>query len=121
MRRCFQVVCYCKGFFFNAGEILKNSIKINELTPRADNIKTSYVLIGCAQSRDGGLFIVRSVVNRFTFELSSMDVLYAINAKKESTAALSAPRDSTPRYRTAISISHLFDYVNILLADIYFM
>ena len=51
-------------------------------------------------------------------ELVSMDVLYAINAKKESTAVLNAPRVSTPSYRTTISISELLDYVNRYFPDI---
>lgn len=63
-------------------------------------------------------YVVRSVVNSFSNELTSMDVLYAINAKKESTAVLNAPRVSTPSYRTTISIFELLDYVNRYFPDI---
>ena len=66
-----------------AGLILQNSIQINELTPQHPNAQSSYVLIGAAKTKDGQLYIVRSVVNRFSQELTSMDVLYAFNGKTE--------------------------------------
>ena len=100
-----------------AGEILQNSIKINDLTPSKEEADASYVLIGAAQSSNGDLYIVRSVVNKFSNELDTMDVLYAINAKK-STAALNAPLVSTPNYRTTISIAELLDFVNRYFPDI---
>lgn len=46
------------------------------------NAAGSYVLIGVATAPNGDLYIVRSVVNQFHNELTAMDVLYAINAKK---------------------------------------
>ena len=101
-----------------AGEILQGSIRINELTPEFNEADASYVLVGVAQDLTGKLYVVRSVVNRFSSELVSMDVLYAINAKKESTAVLNAPRVSRPSYRTTISISELLDYVNRYFPDI---
>ena len=100
-----------------AGEILQNSIKINELTPSKKEADSSYILIGAAQNSNGELCIVRSVVNKFSNELDTMDVLYAINAKK-STAVLNAPLVSTPNYRTTISISQLLDFVNSHFPDI---
>ena len=100
-----------------AGEIIKNSIKINELTPSKKEAEASYVLIGAAQNKDGEFYVVRFIVNQFSNELASMDVLYAINAKK-STAALNAPLVSTPNYRTTISISDLLDYVNKYFPDV---
>lgn len=123
-----------------AGEILQNSIRINELTPQKAEADASYVLIGAAQSASNDFYIVRSVVNRFSNELTSMDVLYAINAKKES-AALYAPRlgasplsetDSFNENRlrsmrpgfqrpvtdSTISIAELLDYVNAYFPDI---
>ena len=100
-----------------AGEILKNSIKINELTPSKQEAEASYVLIGVAQNSDGELYAVRFVVSRFSNEVDSMEVLYAINAKK-STAVLNAPLVSTPNYRTTISIAELLDFVNSYFPDI---
>ena len=100
-----------------AGEILQNSIKINELTPSKKEADSSYVLIGAAENSNGELCIVRSVVNKFSNELDTMDVLYAINAKK-GTAVLNAPLVSTPDYRTTISIAQLLEFVNRYFPDI---
>lgn len=100
-----------------AGEIIHNSIKINELTPSKEEADASYVLIGVAQNSNGDRYIVRSVVNKFSSELTTMDVLYAISAKK-STAVLNAPLVSTPDYRTDISIAELLEYVNRYFPDI---
>lgn len=74
----------------NAGPIIKNSILVNELTPKKDNATGAYVLIGVARDQHGTGYIVESIVNKFSNELESMDVLYSMNAKKE-LAALNAP------------------------------
>ena len=101
------------------GEILSNSIRINELTPREDNIDESYVLIGAAKNADGELYVVRSVVNRYTHKLVSVDALYAVNAKKEP-AALLPLLTGNPAVGTdsTISIAELLDYVNKYFPDI---
>lgn len=105
----------------NAGEIIRNSIRVNEMKAQKNEAESSYVLIGSARNENGDLYIVRSVVNHFTNELDSMDVLYAINAKKES-AALNAPRlGATPLSETnsfTISIAELLDYVNQYFPEI---
>ena len=102
-----------------AGEILTNSIRINELTPKKAKATESYVLIGAARNDSGELFVVRSVINRFTRNLTSMDVLYAINAKKEPAALLPLSADK-PALGTdsTISIAELLDYVNQYFPDI---
>jgi hypothetical protein len=122
------------------GSILENSVKINELTPKTDEAEKSYVLIGAAKNGMGKLCIVRSVVNRQSNELASIDVLYAVNAKKDGTAVLNAPLLSRADYRTivesavlnapaftekprritdsTISISSLLDYVNRYFPDV---
>ena len=101
------------------GEIISNSIRINELTPREDRIDESYVLIGAAINADNDLYIVRSVVNRFTHKLVSLDVLYAINAKKEPAALLPLSAGN-PALGTdsTISIAKLLDYVNQYFPDV---
>ena len=122
-----------------AGEIIKNSIRVNELVPSKQNASGSFVLIGSARDGDGHLYVVRSVINQF--ELTSMDVLYAMNAKRAEPAALNAPRSatmslsvtdstqkdpaalnaprvSTPRYQSSISIADLLDVVNRNFPDI---
>lgn len=124
-----------------AGAILRNSIQINELTPQKSEVSGSYVLVGAAMDGNGELYVVRSVVNKYSSELTSMDVLYAINAKKGESAALKAPRSTTmslsvtdstkrdlaalnaprvsrPRYQSSISISTLLDFVNQYFPDI---
>lgn len=102
-----------------AGEILSNSIRINEMTPKLDNASNSYVLIGAAENGDGELYVVRSVVNRFKNELVSMNVLYAINAKKEPAALLPLSTEkSALGTGSTISISELLDYVNDYFPDI---
>ena len=103
-----------------AGEILKNSIRVNELTPSKENASGSYVLIGAARSESGELYVVRFVVNQFSHELTSMDVLYAINAKKE-LAVRNAPRSTAkPLSVTSsyISVAQLLDFVNNHFPDI---
>ena len=104
-----------------AGEILKNSIRINELIPSKVNATGSYVLIGAASNANGDLYIVRSVVNQFNNELTAMDVLYAVNAKKEELAALNAPRSTAKPLSVTnsdISIAQLLDFVNKYFPDI---
>ncbi len=121
-----------------AGEILQKSIRINEMTPKKADASESYILIGAARNESGDIYIVRSVINRFSNELVSMDVLYAINAKKEPAALLprlaensairtdskgNQPRSMRPRFQgpvtdSAISIADLLDLVNQYFPDI---
>ena len=101
-----------------AGKIIRNSIKINELTPEKSEADESYVLIGAARNDSGELYVVRSVVNKFSNELSSMDVLYAINAKKGNRLRSMRPGFQGPVTDSTISISELLDYVNEYFPDI---
>ncbi len=112
-----------------AGEILQNSIQINEMNPEKAEANSSYVLIGAAQNENGQLYIVRSVVNGYKSELASMDVLYAMNAKTEADLQIQKenrlgdyPRGgqhkgSSPSGST-ISIAELLDSVNRYFPDI---
>lgn len=103
-----------------AGEILSNAIKINELTPSTSSADSSYVLIGAAKNKSGGLSIVRFVVNSYTGEVDSINVLYALTTKKES-AVLNAPRltdDPLSITDSTISIARLLDYVNRYFPDV---
>ncbi len=112
----------------NIGNILKNSIRINELIPRGDNIEQSYVLIGAAKSQLNEPFIVSFVViivsfvvNEFTNEVKSIDVLYSVNAKTEPAGSLSPELSSQSDVSLTgsnISISDLLDYVNRYYPDI---
>lgn len=102
-----------------AGETLKNAIRINELSPKKDNVSESYVLIGFMSDKAGRETLVRFVVNKYTNELDSMDVLYSISgrnnsdlSKNKGTAVLDAPLLSRADYRTTISIKELLNIVN---------
>ena len=72
------------------GEILKNAIQINELTPKKQTASGSYVLLGAAKGKSGNLYIVEFVVNNFDNSVESVNVLHSVNTKKES-AVLNAP------------------------------
>ncbi len=64
---------------------------------------------------------MRMVVNQYTNEVDTIDVLYAINAKKEELAAIKSPRfTAKPLSVTSstISISNLLDLVNKYFPDV---
>lgn len=100
------------------GEVLSNSIRINELTPKQESASSSYVLIGYATSKTNN-YIVRAVVNKYTNEVDSVDILYAVSTKKETAGKLpgSHIKNALPTVST-ISISNLLDYVNRYFPDI---
>ena len=100
-----------------AGEILSHAIQINEANPR-ENAEASYVLLGAAKSNSGELFVVRFVVNRYSNELSSVDVLYAMNAKKRNRLRSMRPGFQGPVTDSTISISDLLDYVNEFFPEV---
>lgn len=66
-------------------------------------------------------FVVSFIVNKHTNEIQSIDVLYAVNAKKE-VAALDEPEfqpiNGTALTTSAISISNLLEHVNNYFPDI---
>lgn len=100
-----------------AGEILQNSILLNELTPQNEEVDSTYVLIGAATDDAGQFYVVRSVVNRHSSELATMDVLYAINAKKNRLRSM-RPGIQHPVTDSTISISELLDDVNKHFPDV---
>ena len=104
----------------NAGEILKHSVRINELLPRKETISNTYALLGSARGKSGNLYIVEFVVNRYDNTIASMDVLYSVNTKKES-AALNAPRLTVNPLSVTdskISIAQLLDIARDNFPDI---
>ena len=108
------------------GEILQNSIRINEMNPSRESASGSYALIGAAATEDGQMYVVRSVVNRFSNEVSSVDVLYAVNSKSDANKKMNRVGDNPQGSRhdsrfltgSTISISELLDYVNEYFPDI---
>ena len=102
-----------------AGEILQNAVRINELVPKLDTVDATYVLMGVAKNKNNEPYIVQFVVNRASNEVMSVDVLYAINAKKEPAASLPKFTDeSAPLTGTTISIADLLTYVNRYFPDV---
>lgn len=102
----------------NIGPIIKNSVRINELSPEFETIKNSYVLVGIAKNQKNEPYVVSFVVNRASNEVMSVDVLYAVNAKKEPAGSSKSPQLSTAATGSKISISDLLDYVNRYYPDI---
>ncbi len=105
----------------NVGSILRNSIKINELISRGDNIEKSYVLIGIAKNKFNNPYIATFVVNKYTNEVQAIDVLYSVNAKKEAAALIEPDfrsNNDTGLTASNISISKLLDYVNKYFPDV---
>lgn len=111
------------------GEILQNSIRINEMIPSKDFASASYALIGAAKTSGGQSYIVRSIINRFSNELASIDVLYAFNKKidcggiKKQNQLGHNPQGSLPQGNflsgsDAINIAELLDTVNKFFPDI---
>lgn len=99
------------------GEILQNAVRVNELVPKLDTVDATYVLMGAAKNNEP--YIVQFVVNRASNEVMSVDVLYAINAKKEP-AALLPEITGVPATLTGstISIADLLTYVNRYFPDV---
>ena len=101
------------------GEVLSNSVKVNELIPRTENTEKTFAYVGAAKDTDNRLYIATFIVNRNTNELESYDVLYAANAKKEPAALLPTSTDNSAMFTgSVISISDLLDKVNKLFPDI---
>lgn len=101
------------------GEILQNAVRVNELVPKLDTVDATYVLMGAAKNKNNEPYIVQFVVNRASNEVMSVDVLYAINAKKEP-AALLPEITGVPATLTGstISIADLLTYVNRYFPDV---
>ncbi len=105
----------------NIGPILKNAIRINELIPKSDNTEKSYALIGIAKNQNNEPYVVSFIVNSTTNEIASIDVLYAVNAKKEATALIEpelSSQSDVSLTASSISITNLLDYVNKYYPDI---
>lgn len=101
-----------------AGEILKNSVLINILTPQSQSASDSYVLIGAAKNQRNDPYIVRFVVNQHSNEVATVDVLYAINAKKEPAALLPAITGKSATLTDSnISIANLLDFASVYFPD----
>ena len=101
------------------GDVLKNAIRINELLPQNSSANNSYILIGYAQGKSNN-YLVRFVVDRFSNKVDSVDVLHAVNTKKDAAGTLPGRYGLTahPTTSSAITIAQLLDFVNAYFPDI---
>ena len=101
------------------GEILKNAIRINELTPDKQNIQDTYVLIGAANNETtNDINIIEFVVDAYTNELEDMVVMHSFNNKEEASTK-SAGKNQAPRAASSeITISELLERVNLTFPDV---
>jgi len=93
---------------------------VPKLYPR-NNAVDSYILIGAARSRDGSFYLVSTIVNRYTNEVESIDVVQSANIKKEPGAVRPELREKTSLQSltgSAISIANLLDRVKEYFPDI---
>lgn len=94
------------------GEIIRNSIEVNQLIPKKNTASGSYILLGVAKDSDN-IYVVSSVVNRYTNSIDSIDVLYSANIKKESAVSKTRASGKSLQSLTdsTISISDLLEIV----------
>ena len=105
---------------FALPDILRNSVAMNELEERTeDNIEYSTVLFNIALRSDGKAYIVRSTVNHFADNRSSLksveihDMLKGIKAKMIDASALGSLTE-----QTAASLPNTEASIRIKIADL---
>lgn len=107
-----------------SGEILKNSVLVNEMNPKIQTASDSYVLVGAAKNKSDELYIVRFVVNRYSGQVASVDVvtdtLYSMNTKKEPAGLIdpAVTEKSATHPGSTISIHDILQFVNKYFPDI---
>lgn len=101
------------------GDILQNAILINKATPKTEAASDSFVLLGAGKTTDS-IYAASFIVNRFTNEVETINVLYSASVKKAEAAAPSARASGKPLSLTAskISIADLLSIVNEQFADV---
>lgn len=105
------------------GDVLENSIRINELYPRKNEIG-SYILLGLAKDSNMNYYPVRVIISQYSTveEVEVLDVLYAVNAKKKNQSSNEAelPADAVPPIKgsSTISISDLLEVVKEDFSDV---
>ena len=103
-----------------SGEILKNAVCVNKLTPKLEMASSGSVLLGAAKGKNGTMYVVEFVVNEFDNEVDSINVLYSVNTKKEP-AVLNAPKSTeNPLLVTdsTISVAQLLDIARDNFPDV---
>ena len=131
----------------HVGDILKNSIVLNEADPKKEGVSNTWILLGAGQTEEGNLAIttdpkelcrwrriswtiswhsilrsVRAIVNQSTSQLEDVSSLYAVYGKeKRATRSKSAQAwqnaGALPTGST-ISIAELLNNVNGFFDDV---
>lgn len=105
------------------GDILSNSIVVNEATPKKNGVRNSWIMLGAAQDGNDRRIYVRSVINQSTGHLDDVSALYAAYAKKEEAGrTFSVPGASANglgnRTNFTISIADLLNGVKDHFSDV---
>lgn len=100
------------GITEKIGEILKNSIRINESNPEKSSVKNSYVLAAVVKDKEPAVVI--SFVDMKSRELGDVYVLHSTNIKEKESAAHAPELSELPILNTdsKISIENLLRFVN---------
>lgn len=96
----------------NIGEILKNSIVVNELNPRK-NTDMSYVFLGIGENVNG-YYATRFVVSKLTNKVTKAEFfnLYAIKAKRNGKRLMvSMNNNSSTHIRHSVSTISISDFL----------
>lgn len=104
------------------GDIVENSIKVNELKPR-NNTAGGYVLLGIAKDNKNNYYPVRIIVNNYAVDnVEILDVLYAVNAKKKGQFSneTELPANAVPPIKdpSTISVADLIEAVKDNFSDV---
>ena len=65
----------------HVGELLKNAVLINAAESKRADTEDSYILLSAGKEADGTVIMSAFVVNSFTNEVESFDVLYSMKTK----------------------------------------
>lgn len=105
------------------GDILENSIVVNEAVPKKVGVQRSWIMLGVAEDWNGDTVYVRSVINQSTGHVEEVAAFYAALGKKNRVSRnVSAERvgeDSLkPSSNSTISVAEMLENVNGTFDDI---
>lgn len=106
----------------NIGDILNNSIVVNEAHPKREGVKNTWILLGMATDSNGMPVYVRSVVNQSTNELEEVNSLYSVYGKKNeagrSVAAYASGKSIGAPSSSTVTIAELLNGVKEKFSDV---
>ncbi len=103
-----------------AGELIKNSILLNEAVPKKNTVSNELILLSMAKNENNEPYVVRFVVDEISNELVTIDVLHAIDTRKRPAAHGGPQVTDQPLLVTGhkISIAVFLDCVNYYFPDV---